>query len=79
MKCRIFCAVILVMTSCGLAEIGGGDNSASVLGGIWGGPLNEGTSGALDQICYVTALDYQKGYDWKSDTSRESVKCSPVF
>ena len=78
MKCRIFCAVILVMTSCGLAEIGGGDNSASVLGGIWGGPLNEGTSGALDQICYVTALDYQKGYDWKSDTSRESVKCSLV-
>ena len=59
MKCRIFCAVILAMTSCGLTEIGGGDNSSSVLGGIWGGPLNEGTSSALDQICYVTALDYQ--------------------
>jgi hypothetical protein len=32
----------------------------------------------LDQICYITALDYQKGYDWKSDSSRESVKCSLV-
>lgn len=78
MKCRIFFAVIMMVTSCGLTEIGGGDNSASVLGGIWGGPLNEGASSALDQICYMTALDYQKGYDWKSDTSRESVKCSIV-
>lgn len=78
MKCRIFCAVVLALTSCGLTEIGGGVNAGSVQGGIWGGPLDEGVSGALDQVCYITALDYQKGYDWKSDTSRESVKCSLV-
>ena len=78
MKCRIFCAVVLALTSCGLTEIGGGDNAGSVQGGIWGGPLDEGASGVLDQICYITALDYQKGYDWKSDSSRESVKCSLV-
>lgn len=78
MKCRIFCVVMMALTSCGLSEIGGGDMSGSVTGGIWGGPLDNPSAGALEQVCYMTAFDYQKGYDWKSDPSKESVRCSLV-
>lgn len=64
--------------SCGLSEIGGEDNSGTD-GGIWGGPVEENNGeGILQQICYMTALDYQNGYDWRADTARESVKCSLI-
>lgn len=78
MKCRIFCVVMMALTSCGLSEIGGGDMSGSVTGGIWGGPLDNPSAGVLEQVCYMTAFDYQKGYDWKADPSKESVRCSLV-
>ena len=64
--------------SCGLSEIGGEDTSGTD-GGIWGGPVEENNGeGILQQICYMTALDYQNGYDWRADTARESVKCSLI-
>lgn len=71
-------AIALQITSCGLYEIGG-DGSDKSQTGIWGGPVkdNDG-AGVLEQICYMTALDYQKDYDWRADRGQESVKCSLV-
>ena len=76
-----YCAILLLsllVWSCGLSEINGvkqyGDQ------GIWGGPI-EGTgsgAGVLESVCYVVAVDYAKGYDWRSDESHESVRCSLV-
>ncbi len=64
--------------SCGLSEIGG-EAPSGTDGGIWGGPVEENNGeGILQQICYMTALDYQKEYDWRSDQARESVKCSLI-
>lgn len=47
-------------------------------GGIWGGPVGGGTgnSGTSRSTFYLTALDYKKGYDWRSDQAVGSVKCS---
>lgn len=76
-----FCVYVLaglVVLSCGLSEIG---ESSSAGGGIWGGPVaGVGGSGgaALESSCYMIGVDYAKRYDWHSDQSRESVKCSLV-
>ena len=69
--------VSLLMTSCGLSEIGG-DDSGKASGGSWGGPLVGGTggAGALKAACCVTALDYRRGYDWRADVESGAVKCS---
>ena len=68
----------LLAVSCGLSEIGG-EGPTGTDGGIWGGPVEENNGeGILQQICYMTALDYQNGYDWRADTARESVKCSLI-
>ena len=75
----LFAAALMTMTSCGIQEIGGeGKDPAG--GGIWGGPVSggQGGSGGLHTVCYMTALDYKKGYDWRSDQARETVKCSLV-
>ena len=71
-------ATMCMAVSCGLQEIGG-NTSGDTQGGVWGGPIedNDG-AGAIKQTCYMTALDYQKGYDWRSDQARESVRCSLV-
>lgn len=65
--------------SCGITEIGGNSADRPSGGHIWGGmdSAQEGVSG-LHTTCYVTALDYQKGYDWRSDQAVGSVKCSLV-
>ena len=73
----LFSAMFLTL-SCGLSEIGGRGVQDSVSGAIWGGPLQDSEESTVDQKCYVTAFDYQKGYDWRSDQSKESVKCSLV-
>ena len=81
MKQKMFLVAAVAVTmvaSCGLTEIGGTD-SGNTGGGVWGGPLDEDSStGVLNQICYMTALDYQKGYDWRADNYRENVRCSLV-
>ena len=74
---RLIFMTILVMTSCGVTEIGGESTSASSSGGIWGGPLTDVTN-PLEQTCYLTAFDYQKGYDWRVNQAKENVKCSLV-
>ena len=73
----IFVVIGFVALSCGLSEIGGGIDEE---GGIWGGPVEVvgGGAGAQESICYMTGVDYVRGYDWRSDQARESVKCSLV-
>ena len=71
----LFLTVILVVVSCGLTEVVDGRESYDNHGNIWGGPMD---NGSLQQICYITALDYQKGYDWRNDLSKGTVRCSLV-
>ena len=80
MKFRtILCALTaLFAASCGLSEIGEGTDDGYGQGGIWGGPLQDSQTGKLDQICYMTVVDYQKDYDWRADQAKEIVKCSLV-
>lgn len=69
--------LFLAVQSCGLHEISGiGEITA---GGVWGGPVN-GQTGVepLQSTCYMTAVDYKKGYDWLADQAKENVKCSLV-
>lgn len=78
-KIVLMTAAVMAMISCGIHEIGGnGEESAG--GGIWGGPAGgeQNGPGKLHTICYMTALDYRKDYDWRSDQARGSVKCSLV-
>ena len=78
MESRLLIFTVFVCVSCGLTQIGGDASSGTVSGNVWGGPLEGGTDGGLTQVCYVTALDYQHGYDWKADPAKETVKCSLV-
>lgn len=65
--------------SCGLSEIGETDPEGSG-DMIWGTPPGNSTGGGenIVPVCYMTAVDYAKGYDWRADVSRETVKCSLV-
>ena len=72
-------ALTMAVSSCGLYEIG--EVETDMLdGGIWGGPSDSAdkTPDVVRRICYMTAFDYQKDYDWRADRSRESVKCSLI-
>lgn len=67
----------LMLAACGIHEMG--ESVRDTSGGIWTGPgMNVGTSDPSKTVCYVTALDYQDGYDWRSDREKGSVKCSLV-
>ena len=68
-----------IMFSCGISEIGGShvtDNQ----GNIWGGPLPGAgiEGGGLVPVCYMSAVDYSKKYDWRADQAKETVRCSLV-
>lgn len=72
-------AIMAAVLSCGVSEIGGKDEQINAGGGIWGGMNgSHGGNAFVSTVCYMTAMDYQKGYDWRSDQSRETVKCSLV-
>lgn len=65
--------------SCGVSEIGGDGDTIGAGGGVWGGMGDpQGGTPQEKTVCYMTAMDYQKGYDWRADESREMVKCSLV-
>ena len=75
----LFAAIATAVLSCGISEIGGRRDEADVGGGIWGGLGGSQDGTGLERtVCYMTAMDYQKGYDWRADESREMVKCSLV-
>ena len=70
----------LSVFSCGIAELDSDDNRGP---GIWidptpGGEVSGGGSPSVTESCYVTALEYPKGYDWQADLNKGSVKCSLV-
>lgn len=81
MKRWILLSVLLATAfSCGLSEIGeyaGEDLSGG--GDVWGGPIeNPGGSETMNEMYFMTALDYQAGYDWHSDVAAGAVRCSLV-
>ena len=78
-RMMILGSLFFLVLSCGITELGGGYDSKPSGGHIWGGmdSAHESTPG-LHTICYITALDYQKGYDWRLDQAAGSVKCSLV-
>ena len=44
---------------------------------VWNGPgMNAGSDSK--EVCYITCLDYPRGYDWRTDPEKGSVKCSLV-
>ncbi len=79
---RICCLAIVavVLSSCGLVEIGGnGGGKHEVWTGPGQGPGGTGGSGGKEKsVCYITGFDYPDGYDWKADPESGSVKCSLV-
>lgn len=70
MKSFLLFVLVVSIQACSLSEIERGRHPDS--DGIWSGVSVADPSNA----CYVTALDYRKGYDWRSDTEKGSVKCS---
>lgn len=74
---RVVLLMALLAVSCGISEIGGGEDRTDP---VWKKPYpDSGDSGpAVRERCYVTAVDYQDGYDWLVDRDRGEVKCSLV-
>lgn len=69
-----------VALSCGLSEIGEDSPAGNE---VWTGPgstiVEEGNStGVGKKVWYAVGVDYQDGYDWRTDDQRGSVKCSLV-
>ena len=60
--------LLCCLTACGMADLGQGFHSNS--DGIWVGPNVPDPS----NVCYLTAVDYPPGYDWRSDPGDGSVK-----
>lgn len=78
-NCTVLLISFVLAVSCGLSEVGKvvrDDNSNT----IWGGPLVGTESGnqTLVPVCYMTAVEYPNGYDWRADQARETVRCSLV-
>ena len=75
----LFLPLSVIVLSCGLSEVGntGLKGSGNL---IWGGPPGNSAGGGtnLMPVCYMTAADYAKGYDWRADVARETVRCSLV-
>lgn len=69
--------LLLSAVSCGLSEIEGPSRNND--GGAWINPeFNAGDKDADRPVCYVTAMDFRKGYDWRADDEKGSVKCSLI-
>jgi hypothetical protein len=77
-KAAVSVIVLMITASCGLTDLSG-PASGQGSDNIWGGPPDyESDAGILDQVAYMTVLDYKKGYDWRMDPAKGSVKCSLV-
>lgn len=76
----LMAAMLLMVVSCGLREIGG--QVSDPYDDVWQGPGMElkpgGGEEARKPVWYVTGFDYPEGYDWMSDPEAGSVKCSLV-
>lgn len=65
----------MVAVSCGVEEISRRPDVNRE--DVWTGPGIDAGSGSKE-VCYVTGFDYPKGYDWRTDPEKGSVKCSLV-
>jgi hypothetical protein len=72
---RCILILMFLVPSCGLYEIGGSgaDSSHAKWGNI---PDVSGGHGTSSSVCYMTVVEYKRGYDWRSDQAGGSVKCS---
>ena len=73
MRTYIICVIVCMIAACGMEEVGNAPHVNS--DGIWTGvsvsdPYN---------VCYLTAMDYPDGYDWRSNPEKGSVKCKLVL
>lgn len=73
MRIIVICAILCVIAGCGVEEVGNAPHINSE--GIWTGtsisdPYN---------VCYLTAMDYPDGYDWRSDPEKGRVKCKLIL
>ena len=68
---RVVLLMALLAVSCGISEIGGDEDRTDP---VWKKPYpDSGDSGpSVRERCYVTAVDYQDGYDWLVD--RDGVR-----
>jgi hypothetical protein len=75
----LFTAVMISLLGCEVSELGRDAEKNNAGGGVWGGmDGSHGSASGVHKVCYMTAMDYQKGYDWRADEARETVKCSLV-
>lgn len=72
MKTSGIVVALLFSAACGMTELGGVSGNAD---DIWTGPHVEDP----ENVCYVTAFDYQDGYDWRTDDDKGKVKCNLVL
>lgn len=75
MRKVLFAVLSLSISSCGIQEIGEHLRDSNV-GNVWGGPPKDNNAGTMRTACYMTALEYKKDYDWRSDQAVGSVRCS---
>ena len=74
----LFTAMMAAVLSCGIKEIGdagGQTNSHRPSGGV--NDSHGGTS-EVRKVCYLTAMEYPKDYDWRADEARDTIRCSLV-
>ena len=75
MKIHIFIMTAFMVSACSLSEVN--PSQRPTRNDIWQNPsFGKDSSGVDKKTCYVTAFDYQEGYDWKADTDNGNIKCS---
>ena len=75
MKNIIMMIAAVAMTACSLSEMKPG--SRPPRDDAWKNPSSgKDDSDVERRICYITAFDYPKDYNWRSDTQTGAVKCS---
>lgn len=77
MRKAFFVVFAFILQSCGIEEIGG-DGKNDALPPVWNNPSSGNISEGLRTVLYCTGFEYPKGYDWKSDPEKGSVKCSLI-
>ena len=65
---------LLLLSSCGLKQIG--EDVHSYSDGVWYGPSY---GRYMSGTCHALALDYPKGYDWKTDPLNDDAGCGLVM
>lgn len=78
----LFLAVVAMVCSCGLEEIGGEADKGNDVwfgpGGIVSGNGSGAGSGVGKKVWYAVGVDYPDDYDWRSDGQKGTVRCSLV-